>query len=946
MRVCFRVSDRLYLRREVPAIVRDVPTTAAPSVQNTNDLVGAAADGVYGVLGTSPAGLSSEEARNRLLQHGPNELPRPRPANPARLLFEQVSHTLALLLWAGAGLAFLAGLPQLGWAILAIVVINAAFSFWQEYRASRLIETLNRRLPAVVRVRRDGVEHRVHTDDLVPGDLLIVRRGDRVPADARLVRAVDLRLDYSSLTGESEPVEREAPSAPPAPLADAPNCVLAGTTVVDGSGEAVVFATGKSTAFGQVAGLTERVYLEPSPLQRELARTARAIAAVAVITGLFFFLAGDATGRLTARESFIFGVGILVAIVPEGLLPTVTLALALTVQRMGHHNAIVKRLSSAEALGCTTVICTDKTGTITMNEMTARQVWAGEAHYGISGQGYGLGGKLREADDSGRDEVASLELLLRCAVLCNNGIPPRSDTRVAELGDPLDEALLVLAIKGGLDPDAIRRQWRRLREYPFHAERRSMATLHERDGELKVFAKGGPLEILERCTGELRAGTPRVLDDARRIELQRRVEDMSDRGLRVLGFAYRDARDENDVKDIDRVERDLVFLGLVGLDNPLRSEVPEAVERCHSAGIQVVMLTGDYAHTALAVAREARIASSADDAVTGAELDALSDDALGKLLADRQPTVFARVTPEHKLRLVEAYQRLGHIVAVTGDGVNDAPALKAAEVGIAMGRTGTDVAREAADMVLMDDNFATIVRAVEEGRTVFANIKKFLTYVLTSNVAEAAPFVLFVLVGVPLPLTILQVLLVDVGTDMFPAIALGIDPPDPGVMQRPPRARNERIVSAGLLLRALGFLGMLAAALSLAAYFYVQWDMTGHVFHGLADEGAQYRAATTVTMAAIVACQVANAFACRSEHGSALGREMLANRALLIGIAAEILLLTALIGLPPLRHIFDLEPIDRTYWPVLASFPIVFLAVEEVRKSIVRAMSRSAGAKA
>ena len=917
-------------------------TTAgdAPPLATGSAVIDATTDGLYQLLETSRAGLTGEEAHRRARTYGRNELPTPRPAHPLRLAFEQVSHMLALLLWAGAGLAFLAGLPQLGWAILAVVVINAAFSFWQEYRASRLVETLHRRLPSFVRVRRDGVEHRLHTHDLVPGDVMIVQRGDRIAADARLVRAADLRLDYSSLTGESEPVERSAAAAQPVPLIDASNCVLAGTTVVDGSGEAIVFATAKGTEFGRVAELTERVYLEPSPLQRELALTARTIALIAVTVGLAFFLVGATTGRLSNKDSFIFGVGILVAIVPEGLLPTVTLSLALTVQRMGRHNAIVRRLSSAEALGCTTVICTDKTGTITMNEMTARQVWAGDAHYDVAGRGYRRRGTLHEADDSAGDERATLDALLRCAVLCNNGIPPRPHVSVAALGDPLDEALLLLAMKGAVDPDHERRDWPRIREHTFHAERRRMSTLHERSGELRLFVKGGPIETIAVCIAELRDGNLEPLDDAWRRELERRVEDMTDRGMRVLAFAFRDVPNEADARDVESAERGLTLLGLVGLDNPLRPEVPDAVARCHSAGIQVVMLTGDHAHTALAVAREAGISRRAEDVVTGAEIDALSDAKLAGMLAERQPAVFARVAPEHKLRLVQAYQHMGHVVAVTGDGVNDAPALKAADIGVAMGRTGTDVAREAADMVLLDDNFATIVHAVEQGRTVYGNIKKFLTYVLTSNVAEAAPFVLFVLAGVPLPLTILQVLLVDVGTDLFPAIALGVDPPDRDVMERPPRARTERIVTPALLLRALGFLGMVAAGLSLAAYFYVQWDLSGNLFRDLIDEGPLYRQATTVTLAAIVACQVANVFACRNERSSVLGAGLVANRALLVAVAAEVLLLAALIGLPPLRNVFDLEPISREYWPALAALPPVFLIVEEARKLLVRALGK------
>ena len=913
------------------------PGTPAPPA--AEDIAALDAAELFGRYESSPQGLSGEEAHRRLRRYGPNELPAPRPPHPLRLLFAQVSHTLALLLWAAAALAFLAGLPQLGWAILAIVAINAAFSFWQEYRAGRLVEALHRRLPQVVRVRRDGIEQRVRAREVVPGDVLIVHRGDRVAADARLVRAVDLRLDYSILTGESEPVERWAERAEAAVLADAPNCVLAGTTVLEGTGEGVVFATAADTVFGKVAALTHRLYLEPSPLQRELATTARAIAAVAITIGVVFFLAGSTTERLSTRDSFLFGVGILVAIIPEGLLPTVTLALALGVQRMGRRNAIIKRLSSVEALGSTNVICTDKTGTITINEMTARQLWAGDAHYTVTGRGYRLRGGVRAVGAQAAGDGPALTWLLRCGVLCNNGIPPHAHRHRGGVGDPLDEALLVLAIKGGLDPDDERLRWPRVREFPFHAERRRMSTLHRGDGGHTLFVKGGPAETLARCAAELRDGEPRPLDDERRAELMERTNAMTDAGLRVLAFAYRALADRGRLVDADEAERDLVFLGTVGLENPLRPEVPAAVARCHDAGIRVVMLTGDHAHTALAVAGQAGIAGEGAEAVTGARLDALDDPALDRFLAEVQPAVFARVAPEHKLRLVEAYRRLGQVVAVTGDGVNDAPALKAADIGVAMGRTGTDVAREAADMVLMDDNFATIVSAVEEGRGVYENIRKFLTYFLTSNAAEAAPFVLFVLAGVPLPLTVLQVLLVDLGTDIFPGLALGVDPAERGVMERPPRPTDQRMVSRALLLRALGFLGMLAAVLSLAGYFYVQRDFSGAWFDRFVDEGPLYRQATTMTLAGIVACQVANAFACRSDRESILRLGFLTNRALLWGVAAEIGLLVAVIGVPPLREVFDLEPLEPRFWPVLAAFPPLFLAAEELRKLVARRLT-------
>jgi len=892
-------------------------------------------------LDAGARGLTSEEAARRLRRFGANELPPPRPPSPLRLIIAQVTHTLALLLWAAAVLAFLAGLPQIGWAILAIILLNAGFSFWQEYRAGQVVESLRRQMPMAARVLRDGVEHRIKVRELVPGDVIALQRGDRVPADARVLKDSMLRLDYSILTGESEAVGRAAGVAGEAALADASNCVLAGTTVMEGSAEALVFATGPSTAFGQVATLTEQLRIESSPLQKQLAATARTIAVVAIIVGVLFIGAGSLSGRLSQRDAFVFGLGILVALIPEGLLPTVSLALALGVQRMARRNAIVKRLSSVETLGSTGVICTDKTGTITTSEMTVREVWAAGRRYEVTGRKGSLRGSLR-AVESPDDDRLSVDWLLRCGVLCNNGIPPHPHRHRAGLGDPLDEALLVVALKGGLDPDAERVAWPRLREFPFDASRRMMSTLHGNAGGQFVFVKGGPVETLACCSQELRDGEPLVLDEQRRNAIREETDTVSSSGRRPLALAFREVVDGRLPEDAAEAERGLVFLGLVIIDNPLRPEVPDAVAKCQTAGIHVVMLTGDHAHTAMAVARDAGIDDGNGRVVSGSEVEELDDESLRGLLERAGPTVFARVTPQQKLRLVQAYQSLGKVVAVTGDGVNDAPALRAADIGVAMGRRGTDVARDAADMVLMDDNFATIVSAIEEGRGVYENIRKFLTYFLTSNVAEAVPFVVFVLAGVPLPLTVLQVLLVDLGTDTFPGLALGVDPPERGAMTRPPRTQGDPMVNAGLLLRALGFLGIVAAALSLAGYFIAQWDMTGTFLGSFVDEGALYRQATTVTLAGIVACQVGNAFACRSERDSVLSLGLMANPMLLWAVAGEVLLLTAVVGLSPLAGVFDLEPIDPVYWPMLAVFPFAFLVAEETRKLFVRSLRRAA----
>lgn len=901
-----------------------------------NEAVSLDADDLQSRLDSGAKGLTTEEAARRLRRFGANELPPPRPPSPIRLLAAQATHTLALLLWAAAGLAFLAQLPQLGWAILAIIVLNAGFSFWQEYRAVQVVASLRRRMPLASRVLRDGVEHRVKVRELVAGDVIVLHRGDRVPADARVLRDSGLRLDYSILTGESEPVVRTAGTVSgDAPLADAGNCVLAGTTVMEGSGDALVFATGGVTAFGQVAALTQQLRIEASPLQKELATTARTIAAVAVIVGVICVGAGSLTERLSQKDAFIFGLGILVALIPEGLLPTVSLALAMGVQRMAGRNAVVKRLSCVETLGSTGVICTDKTGTITSSEMTVREVWAAGQRYVVTGRGTSLRGTLKFRESDANRDPEALAGLLRCAVLCNNGIPPHPHRHRAGLGDPLDEALLVVAIKGGMDPDAERGKWPRVKEFSFDASRRRMSTLHRNAGARVLFVKGGPAEVLACCSLELRNGEAVVLDDNRRDGILEETNAVSATGRRPLAMAYRELGEERQPETAEEAERSLVFLGLVIIDNPLRPEVPGAVARCKTAGIRVVMLTGDHAHTALAVARDAGI-DDGGAVVTGRDVEEMDDAALREMLERSDPAVFARVTPQQKLRLVEAYRSMGKVVAVTGDGVNDAPALRAADIGVAMGRRGTDVARDAADMVLMDDNFATIVSAIEEGRAVYANIRKFLAYFLTSNVAEAAPFVLFVLAGVPLPLTVLQVLLVDLGTDILPGLALGIDPPEQGVMTKRPREAGERMVNAGLLLRALGFLGIVAAVLSLAGYFIVQWDMAGTPLGDFADDGELYRQATTVTLAGIVACQVGNAFACRSERDSVLSLGLTANPMLLWAIGGEVALLAALIGIPPLADVFDLEPIDPVYWPMLVMFPFLFVAAEEVRKLVAR----------
>jgi len=912
------------------------------------------ADEVFARYSGSPSGLTSAEAAARLGRDGPNELPEaPRPSSVVRLLRELV-HFMALLLWAAGALAFVSGMPELGWAIWAVVVINAAFSFWQEHKAERALRALSQVLPQTTHVVRDGAVRGIPARELVVGDLLQLDEGDRVSADARLVQAAQLRVDLSLLTGESVPVDRTADRAPVAATApaEAPNRVLAGTTVVAGRGRAVVTATGARTAFGEVARLTASVQRGASTLEREVRRLVRLITLVAVAMGVIVFVLTHLFVAIPAHDNFLFAIGIIVANVPEGLLPTVSLSLALGVQRMAARNALVRRLSSVETLSGATVILTDKTGTLTQNAMTVREAWIPGARAILTGEGYGPGGEVRVAH--GGEGDARLALLLQAAALCTNA---RLTTRRGEVvcdGDPTEGALVAAAAKLGPGRDfaSVTALAPRAAEAPFDADRRMMSVVvhdaapftalpHDAPptATLVVVSKGAPLDVLARATRLLLRGGVRALDDGARAEIRDEVERLAAHGLRVLGVAARRADashipiDNNHGGGRDALERDLVFLGLVAMLDPPRPEVPGAVTRCRTAGLRVVMVTGDQGETALAIARQVGIVAPEEPArvVTGTELDALDDAALAQLVAAPGALLFARAAPAHKLRLVRAFRDRGDVVAVTGDGVNDAPALRAADIGLAMGRGGTDVAREAADVVLVDDCFATVASAVEEGRTIYANLRKFLAYILASNIPELLPFVAMIALGIPPALNILQIFAVDLGTDMLPALALGAEPPEPGIMARPPRAATSRLLDGKLLLRAYGFLGLLEGVAAMAAFAWVFWRAgwsleslraaTPAILSGHAapDVEALYRRATTVTLLAIVACQIGNVFACRSEQLTAGALGWRTNPRIWMGIAVEIAFVAAIAWVPPIARVF------RTAAPALGDLAPVAL---------------------
>jgi Ca2+-transporting ATPase len=902
-------------------------------------------------LGTSEAGLASDEAGKRLERYGLNEIREIKGRAMIWKFLENFYHLFAIMLWIASVLAYIGGMPQLSWAIVAVIFINAIFSFWQEYRAEKATEALKQMIPRNAKVIRDGQTIQIPAAELVPGDLMILEEGDAISADARLIEEFELRANMATLNGESEPVRKTAAphEDPNLTVIEMPNLVFAGTSVAYGGGKAVVYATAMDTQFGKIAELTQSVEEQLSPLQKEMSKVTQLVAVVATTVGLIFFVLGYFFGGLGLIEGFVFSVGIIVALVPEGLLPTVTLALAMGVQRMADRHALIKKLSSVETLGCTTVICTDKTGTLTKNEMTVRDVWVNGQHVEVSGTGYAPSGDFaRAGEELNEDQLKALEILMRAASLCNNArlIPPATpDETWTILGDPTEAALLVAAKKAGFDYEAELDKTRRVFELPFDSVRKRMTTVHmdHRFGRIG-YVKGAPKEVLDLCTRIATVEGDAPLTDQMREKAVAQNDEFARTGLRVLAMAYRPIAKEEDDYSPDKTERDLVFVGLMAMMDPPRDEVAVAVEECHTAGIEIIMITGDYGLTAESIARRIGIIKGEQARiVTGNDLNDMSDDGLDEALAANN-ILFARVSPEHKMRIAQALKRTGHIVAMTGDGVNDAPALKAADIGVAMGIAGTDVAKEAADMILTDDNFASIVNAIEEGRAVYDNIRRFVAYIFTSNVPELVPFILFVLFKVPLALTVMQILAIDLGTDMVPALALGTEAPEPGIMTRPPRSQKERLVNPRLLVRSQLFLGSIQAVACMAAFYFLYWSygwrpgVNMFTFGAIAVGGSTvYILATTMTHGAVMTTQIGNGFAQRTNVQSIFKVGFFSNTFLLWGILVEVLMFCALVYIPGLAQVFHHGPINLwPDWAFLALLIPTLLIADEIRKFFVR----------
>jgi len=947
---------------------------------------------IFAELDTRKTGLTEEEARHRLHTVGPNILKKVVKRHLIYDFFHNLTNLFAILLWIGGILSFVAGMPELGWAIFFVIIINAFFSFWQEYKAEKAVEALQRLLPQKVRAIREEKEKEIPSSELVPGDIILLQEGDNIPADGRLIHADDMRVDNSPLTGESKPVYKMSESLENGKnfiWTEMPNLIFAGTGVLSGIGKAVVTATGMDTEIGKVAYLTQAIKAEMSPLQKEMVRVTKVVTWIALSLGVLFFLLGFKIAGLTLTESFLFAIGIIVANVPEGLLPTVSLSLAMGVQRMAKKRAIVKKLSAVETLGSTTVICTDKTGTLTANQMCVTRLWVNEKIVEVTGEGYEpkgdfiLNNKVLSPEDIRREGI---EELLKAASLCNNAhlAPPLqrgASGGWSISGDPTEGALIVAAEKAGLRLEELKKQNPRIGHLAFERIRKRMTTIHaiqgqgeeiaspsarnDRNKQIIAYVKGAPKEMLDLCTMMFKDGNTVKLTEGDKEEILKQNDLMASRGLRILAVAYREVDMEQanhvGVKTATwspwSIEKDLIFLGLIAMFDPPRPEVKKAVQECHSAGIRIIMLTGDYGLTAQAIAKEIGIGDHAK-VVTGAEMSRLSHRELKELLRKQgsgvrglppqalsggqgsedtaNEIIFARVAPKDKLRVVTVLQELGDIVAVTGDGVNDAPALKKADIGIAMGQRGSDVAKESAEIVLTDDNFATIVEAIREGRAVYANIKKFVTYIFASNIPEIIPFIAFVLFKIPLPLTVMQILAVDLGTDVVPALGLGVEPPEKGIMNQPPRPKTKKLLDFSLLARAYLFLGPIEAALCMAGFFFVYWLNGWQWGISMPSSGIIYTTATTMTLAGIMASQIGNVFACRAERESVFSVGFFKNRLVLFGILTEIALILFLTYTPFMQRIFGLAPLGGREWTFLLFFPVVVLVMEEGRKRVMR----------
>ena len=929
--------------------------TSDPKSITPREIALLSTDDVYKKLDSTRKGLTSAKAAECRKRVGTNFLPQ-MPTPPAwKKFLLQFRDLFAVLLLLAAGISFIAYILgghdlyslKVCIAILCVVLLNASIGFVQGYMAEHATKMLQKLVPHNARVLRDGEEVVIPTTELVPGDIILLEEGDDVPADARLVRAYELSTSEISLTGESAPVRKTADPVVETHLAETelPNLIFMSTTVARGSGLGVVYGTGLNTQFGHVYSLSSQVKERLSPLQLELATMAKVVSTAAIIIGLIMFAIGHFLG-LSLIENLLFALGVMVCLVPEGMPATLTVSLAFGVSFMAKGKVLIKRLSTLETLGATTVICTDKTGTLTRGQMTMVEIYAGVKRYRVTGTGYKPTGNIENAD--GKKVNVPDDLLMeaiKCAALCTTArlVPPQDPGKEWHvIGDPTEGALLTAAAKVGLTVEELANKYPRFALLPFDSGRMRMSSVNKIDSSYIAYIKGAPSSVIERCTHILENGKVRVWSEPERQIAMEENNAMAEHSLRVLALARKALTQEAaNRKQSSEIEENLCFLGLVGLMDPPRIDVVEAVKATSTAGLRIIMITGDFGLTADGIAHATGISQvKLTRIITGFDLDNMNEQVLKKELAEHREIIFARATPEHKLRVVTALESLGEVVAVTGDGVNDAVALKQADIGIAMGLAGTDVARAASEMVLLDDSFASIIRAVRYGRAIYDNIRRVVIYLFSHNMAELMPYLFATIARIPLvPLNALQVLAIDLGSDVLPALALGSEAPEPDVMQRPPRPRKSRLLDRNTLGRIL-FLGGIQSVGAIVAFITVLlvggwvWGTTLPVHDPL------YRHAITATQAAIVISQIFKSFAVRTSLESVVKKGLFSNWRVLAAQVVSIILIALISYAPPLQSIFNTAPLTVLDWAIVTGFGALLFGAEEVRKAVLRSRSR------
>jgi magnesium-transporting ATPase (P-type) len=898
-------------------------------------------------LNTSENGLTSQEAKLRLKKYGYNKLSEKRQIPFIHKFITHLKDLFGILLLVAAILSYISGSPELALIILAVVFVNIFVSIFQEARAEKAMETLKSWMPEYAKVFRDGELKKISVREIVPGDIVQLEEGDRVPADARLLEVFDLWTNNVPLTGESEPQPRVAEAVKVVEKAYlyAPDLVFMSTSVAKGQGKAVVYSTGMETQFGKIATLTQTIKEADSPLQKEIALTAKYDFIIAVVVGTVFFLVSfSPLIGASVQASFLFMIGVMVACVPEGLQVTVSSALAINVLKMVKQHVLVKRLSAVQTLGSVTVICTDKTGTITKGEMTVNKLWVKDKIIEVSGLGYMPAGDFTINEQPIKEgETKSLDKLLEIAALCNGAkIDPPTDRNKnwSVIGDPTDGALLVAALKYGQSIEELIAEKPTIDILPFSFERKRMSTVHELNDSVLIYTKGAPRNILDLCNKEFVEGKIEDLTQENMDWIESRIHEFANEGLRVIAFAYKQIP-KGDYKKDEETEKDLIFVGLAGMRDPPRKEVKNAVQKAKEAGIKTVIITGDYGPTAQAIAQEVGIVDREfAQVIRGVDLEDLNDQAIVDEVK-KGNVIFARVAPEQKLRIVKVLKKSGEVVAVTGDGANDAPSLKEADIGVAMGASGTDVAREAADIVLLNDSFASIVKAVESGRAIYENIRKFIVYVFSHNWAELIPYVLYAVLAIPLPLLVVQVLAIDLAIDVIPSLALSREPPEAGIMQEPPRSIKERLFTRRVFGRSL-YIGTIIAVGAMIGCISA-WTAGGWQFgQSLASNSPVYIKGVTMTFAGIVVAQAGNVLACRTSKQSVFKTSLKTNKWIIAGIVSQISILAVLVYVPLMQHVFGTTALGVTDWIYLISLALIVVFAEEIRKFISRRFGKKA----